>query len=54
MRVIDLETLLKLVWSLGRGEAGDRGKDAPGSAGQGHADQGRGAVLGGARGVISC
>ena len=24
MRVFDLETLLKLVWSLGSGEAGDR------------------------------
>lgn len=46
MSTFDLETLLKLVWSLGSGEAADRIAIAPGSAGEAHADQGRGGVVG--------
>lgn len=34
MRVIDLETLLKLVWSLGSGEAADGVGIAPRSPGE--------------------
>jgi len=51
MSTIDLETLLKLIWSLGSAEAGDRGKDTPGSGGEGPADQGSEGVVGGVGGI---